>query len=81
MDYCELRFTWMESEKTCIILISAKKKTSPATTNFVSASLGADLENSKSGGRDTCPLASFIDDFYFVENSIKIMQNFKENRV
>ena len=59
----------------------SQKKTSPATTNFVSAFLGADPENSKSGGRDTCPLASFIDDFYFVENSIRIIQNFKEKGV
>ena len=26
----------------------------------------------------TCPLASYIDNFYFSENSVKIIQNFKE---
>ena len=29
-------------------------------------------------GGDTCPLASYIDTFYFSENSIKIIQNVKE---
>ena len=33
--------------------------------------------NSERGGRDTCPLASYIDTFCFSENSIKIIQNFK----
>ena len=31
----------------------------------------ADPENSERGGRDTFPLASYIDTFYFSENSIK----------
>ena len=26
----------------------------------------------------TCPLASYINNFYFSENSVKIIQNFKE---
>ena len=30
---------------------------------------------------DTCPLASYIDTFYFSENSIKIIQNVKEKGV
>ena len=29
---------------------------------------GADQENSERGGRDTCPLASYIDTFCFSEN-------------
>lgn len=37
----------------CELDFSRKLKTSPAKTNFVSASLGADPENSKSGGGDT----------------------------
>ena len=37
----------------------------------------ADPENSERGGQDTCPLASYIDNFCFSENSIKIIQNFK----
>ena len=50
------RFTWIQSKKTfqiCELDFSQKLKTSLAKTNFVSASLGADPENSKSGGRDT----------------------------
>ena len=43
-----------------------------------SRSAGADSECSERGGLDTCPLASYIDNFYFSENSVKIIQNFKE---
>ena len=40
---------------------------------------GVDPENSENGGRD--PLVSYIETFYFSENSIKIIQiNFKEKR-
>ena len=41
----------------------------------------ADPENLERGGRATCPLASYIDTFRFFDNSIKIIQNFKENGV
>ena len=44
-------------------------------------SQGADPKNSERDGRDTCSLASYIDTFYFSENSIKIIQNFKEKGV
>ena len=41
---------------------------------------GVDPENSENGGRD--PLVSYIETFYFSENSIKIIQinYFKEKR-
>ena len=39
---------------------------------------GADPDNSERGGRDNCPLASYIDTFCLFENSIKIVQNFKK---
>ena len=40
-----------------------------------------DPENSEKGGWDTCPLASYIEMFYYSESSIKIIQNnFKEKR-
>ena len=40
---------------------------------------GADPENSERGCRDTCPLASYIDNFFnFSENSRKTIQKFKE---
>ena len=42
---------------------------------------GADPDNSERGGRDNCPLASYIDTFCLFENSIKIVQNFKEKGV
>ena len=42
---------------------------------------GADPENSERGGRDTRPLTSYIDTFCLFENSIKIIQNFKEKGV
>ena len=38
----------------------------------------ADPKNSERGGRDTCPLTSYIDSFYFSENSLIIIQNFKK---
>ena len=42
---------------------------------------GVDPENSERGGQHTCPLASYIDTFYFSDNSIKTIQNFKEKGV
>ena len=42
---------------------------------------GADPDNSERGGRDNFPLASYIDTFCLFENSIKIVQNFKEKGV
>ena len=40
-----------------------------------------DPENSEKGGWDTCPLASYIETFYYSQSSIKIIQNnFKEKR-
>ena len=40
-----------------------------------------DPENSEKGGWDTCPLAGYIETFYYSESSIKIIQNnFKEKR-
>ena len=42
---------------------------------------GTDPENSERGGQDTRPLASYIDTFCLFENSIKIIQNFKEKGV
>lgn len=48
---------------------------------FEDSSLGVDPEISEKGGWDTCPLASFLDSFDFSENSIKIIQNFKEKGV
>ena len=42
---------------------------------------GVDPENSEKGGRDTCPLASYIETFYCSENTKKIIQNnFKEKK-
>ena len=38
-------------------------------------------ETSERGGRDTCPLANYIIIFYFSENSIKPIQNFKGKEV
>ena len=48
---------------------------------FEDSSPGADSEISEKGGWDTCPLASYLDSFDFSENSIKIIQNFKEKGV
>ena len=42
---------------------------------------GTDPENSERVGQDTRPLASYIDTFCLFENSIKIIQNFKEKGV
>ena len=40
-----------------------------------------DPENSEKGGWDTCPLASYIEAFYYSESPIKIIKNnFKEKR-
>ena len=42
---------------------------------------GVDPENSEKGGWDTCPLAGYIETFYYSDSSIKIIQNnFKEKR-
>ena len=48
---------------------------------FEDSSPGVDPEISERGGWDTCPLARYLDSFDFSENSIKIIQNFKEKRV
>ena len=48
---------------------------------FEDSSPGVDPEISERGGWDTCPLASYLDSFDFSENSIKIIQNFKEKGV
>ena len=48
---------------------------------FEDSSPGADPEISEKGGWDTCPPASYLDSFDFSENSIKIIQNFKEKGV
>ena len=42
---------------------------------------GADPENPERGGWSPFPTASYINTFYFSENSIKILQNFKEKEV
>ena len=41
---------------------------------------GAGPENSERSGWDTCPLASYIANFYFLRTSTKIIQNFKRKR-
>ena len=40
-----------------------------------------DPENSERGGSTPFPLTSYINAFYFTENSIKILQNFRDKGV
>ena len=68
--------TGVQCTCTCLLILNY------SGNSFIIISRG-DPENSERGGRDTCPLASYIDAFYFSENSIKILviQNFKEKGV
>ena len=48
---------------------------------ILTSEAGADPENSERGDQAPFPLASYTNTFYFSDNSIKILQNFKEKGV